>query len=135
MIIKRRADLSVLTPGSSEAGLSEAGWSDAVRPLGAADLALVEGALADLAPHWSVELHGFRADEATLVLAPDDGDDAVGPSFLISRESGGLRLDQVRWDRLTEVGLFGSLRDAVRAIEPRLAFCGVATVAALATLH
>ena len=40
---------------------------------------------------------GICANEATLVVTPEDGDDETGPSFVISRETYGLRLDQVHW--------------------------------------
>jgi hypothetical protein len=115
--------------------VSKPSWTEPVRPLGAADLAMVQGVMADIAPQWFVELHGFCADEATLVMVPEDGDDRTGPSFLISRESGGVRLDQVRWDTLTEVGLFPTLRDALMAVAPRLAFSGFAAMPASSTIH
>src|ERR1700735_2435255 len=78
------------------------------RPIGASDLDFVQRAMDEIAPQWSVELQGICVDEATLVLLPEDGDDAMGPSFLISRETYGFRLDQVHWDVLTEYGVFGS---------------------------
>ena len=54
--------------------------------------------MAEIAPDWSVELQGICAEEATLVLMPDGGDDANGPSFVISQETFGFRMDQVHWD-------------------------------------
>jgi hypothetical protein len=106
-----------------------------VRPLGDNDVAVVQIALHETAPGWSVELHGICTDEATLVVLPDGGDDAMGPSFLISRDSYGLRLDQVHWDVLTEVGMFSSLTEVVDALHPRLEFCASQGAPASATLH
>lgn len=85
-------------------------------PLGARDLQIVKAMLADVAPDWSVELHGICSDEATLVVLPEDGEDALGPSFAITRESYGLRLDQLHWDELTELGVHASLKGVVDAM-------------------
>ena len=104
-------------------------------PLGKADLALVRRAMAEIAPDWAVALEGICAEEATLVLVPDDGDDRSGPSFVISRETYGLRVDQVHWDAVTEVGMFASLSDVLAGLRLRLAFCMDRTVPGSATLH
>jgi hypothetical protein len=77
-----------------------------VRWLGQADVTLVQRAIADIAPEWSVELHGICAADATLVLLPASGDDAMGPSFMISQDGTGYLVDQVHWDLVTEIGLF-----------------------------
>jgi hypothetical protein len=80
------------------------------------DLQIVEAMLADIAPAWSVELHGVSAEDTSLIILPEDGEDALGPSLMISRENYGLRLDQIRWDELTEIGTFPTLGDVVDAI-------------------
>jgi hypothetical protein len=95
-------------------------FSVQARPICATDLAMVQTALAEAAPEWSVELQGICADEATLVLLPEDGDDANGPSFMISRETYGFRVDQVHWDVVTEVGVFASMADIVDVLSRRL---------------
>jgi hypothetical protein len=105
------------------------------RPLGSADLALLRNAMDDIAPDWSVELHGICVEEATIVLLPEAGDDAMGPSFMISRETYGFRLDQVHWDVLTEFGVFASLEDVIIALAARLAFFPGMTIPASVTLH
>jgi hypothetical protein len=110
-------------------------FSVPVRPLGNADLALVQDAMTEIAPEWSVELHGICVDEATLVLLPEGGDDAMGPSFMISRETYGFRLDQVHWDVLTEYGVFASLPDVVAAIGARLATSPGMARSSSVTLH
>ena len=89
----------------------------------------------EIAPQWSVELQGICVDEATLVLLPEDGDDSMGPSFLISRETYGFRLDQVHWDVLTELVVFGSLNDVVTTLGVRLAFIPEMAVPASVTVH
>jgi hypothetical protein len=106
-----------------------------VRPICEADLALMQGAMAEIAPGWSVELCGICADEATLVLLPEDGDDAMGPGFMISREPYGYRLDQVHWEVLTEFGVFPSLNDVVAALDMRLAVSEPMTIPASVTIH
>ncbi len=91
--------------------------------------------MAEIASEWSVELQGVCADEAILVLLPEDGDDAMGPSFVISRETYGLRVDQVHWERLTEVGVFASITDVLATLRPRVAFCSGLAVPPSVTLH
>jgi hypothetical protein len=80
------------------------------------DLQIVEAMLADIAPQWSVELHGTSAEDTSLIILPEDGEDSLGPSLMISREDYGLRLDQIHWDELTEMGTFSTLGDVVDAI-------------------
>ena len=106
-----------------------------VRPIGQSDLGVVQRAMAAIAPSWSVELQGICVDEATLVLLPEDGDDANGPSFMISRETYGFRLDQVHWDVVTEVGLFPALDGVIGALALRLAFFPEQTVPGSMTVH
>lgn len=106
-----------------------------VPPLGEVDLALVKRAIAEIAPDWAVALEGICADEANLVLVPDDGDDRSGPSFVISRNRCGLRVDQVHWDVVTEVGVFDLLHHAVEVLRLRLVSYIDITVPAFATLH
>ncbi len=72
-----------------------------VAPLGDTELALVQRAMAEIAPDWAVALESTGVNETTVVLVPDDGDDHSGPSFVISREAYGLRVDQVHWDEVT----------------------------------
>jgi hypothetical protein len=106
-----------------------------VPSLGDSDLAMVQRAMAEITPDWAVALESICADETTLVLVPDDGDDRSGPSFVISREPYGLRVDQVHWDEVTEIGVFASLTAALKVLRLRLAFCIDSTVPASATIH
>ena len=106
-----------------------------IPPLGQADLLSVQAAMAEAAPDWLVELHGICSSEATLVLIPDSGDDASGPSFLISRDTYGLRVDQVHWDTLTELGIYASLSDVIFVLRLQLASHGDWGVPASATIH
>ncbi len=91
------------------------------RPLGLAEARFVEDALSDVAPDWSVDLEGVCEHEASLVLLPEGGDDAMGPSFVIRRETFGFRLDQLHWDKIQELGIYPALADAVTAVQERLA--------------
>jgi hypothetical protein len=113
----------------------DSGFAVRIRPIGDADLAFVEIAMTEIAPDWSVELHGMGADEATLVLLPEGGDDTMGPSFMISRETYGFRLDQVHWDVITEFGVFASLTDVVTMLAARLAFFPDLAIPTSVTLH
>ncbi len=106
-----------------------------IRRLGLAELGIVEQALADVASHWSVELDGVSVENTSLVVLPDSGDDAMGPSFVISRESLGFRLDQLHWDLMQEIGTFAILADAIAAIRVRLLSNPAPTCLMSLTLH
>ncbi len=85
-------------------------------PLNIGDLRFVRDMLAEFAPGWCAELDGICADEATLVIVPEHGDDEAGPSFVISREAFGYRLNQVHWDELRDLGIASTLADAMAAV-------------------
>ena len=106
-----------------------------VQPLGLSELALVQAAMADAAPEWTVELHGICAEDATMVLLPEDGEDAAGPSFMISRETYGFRIDQVHWDEVTEIGVYATMHDIVDVLRLRLAFCAGLEAPVSVTVH
>ena len=61
--------------------------------------------------------------------------DATGPSFVISRESYGYRLDQVHWDTIRDIGLFSSLADAMSAVRQRLSIESARAPTGRPTLH
>jgi hypothetical protein len=85
----------------------------AAQPVSARDLKVVALMLADIAPQWSVELHGISLEDSSLVVLPEDGEDENGPSFAISRDGYSLRLDQIHWDELTELGSFATLGEVL----------------------
>ena len=84
---------------------------------------------------WTVELEGICVDDACLVVVPDSGEDRSGPSFVVSREACGYRLDMVRWDEMNEVGVYLSLRTVVEAIRCCLAFCRGSAGSISITIH
>src|SRR5690242_12839890 len=106
-----------------------------VPPLGAADQAFFQSVINDVAPGWAVELQGICTDEASLILVPEGGEDELGPSFSVTRESYGFRLDQVQWDEMTELGIYASLREVLDTICHRLAFCADIICPDYVTIH
>lgn len=106
-----------------------------IEPLGDRERIVVEHALADIAPEWSVELQGICTEEAALIVLPEDGDDTFGPSFAISRDAFGLRLDQIHWDELTEIGVFASMCDLLDAMCVQLSGWSDFARPAKATIH
>jgi hypothetical protein len=103
--------------------------------LGLTELHIVNEALAETAPSWTADLQGICVEEATLVILPEGGDDMMGPSFALSRDSTGYRVHQVHWDLLTEVGRFAVFADAVAAICHHISFSVPLMAPALATRH
>lgn len=106
-----------------------------VQPLGEFERRLAQQVLAEMAPDWSVELHGIYNEETILIVLPEDGDDAMGPSFVINQQTFGLKLDQIHWDKLTEVGVFASLSDVLSAIGTLLGASTGFTLPAPVTVH
>ena len=88
----------------------------AAQPISARELKVVALMLADIAPDWSVELHGISFEDSSLIVLPEDGEDENGPSFAISRDDYSLRLDQIHWDELTELGSFATLGELLDAM-------------------
>jgi hypothetical protein len=105
------------------------------QPLGSTELSLFRSVLGVIAPDWTVELQGFCAGEASLIVVPDDGDDLTGPSFAVARESYGFKLDQVHWDVVTEIGLYSSLPEVLCAIRRELALCSGVANSGMVTIH
>jgi hypothetical protein len=88
----------------------------AAQPISARDLKVVALMIADIAPDWSVELHGISLEDSSLIVLPEDGEDENGPSFAISRDGYSLRLDQIHWDELTELGCFATMGELLDAM-------------------
>ncbi len=104
-------------------------------PLGYAELQMVKAALTNVAPEYTVELLSTYNEQTTLILLPVSGDDVAGPSFVISQDAFGLRVSQVHWDVVADVGVFPALQDVVLALGRRLAFCSTGIAPATMTLH
>jgi hypothetical protein len=119
----------------AQATVKSAAFAIAPQPLGQADWLNLQNLVAEMAPDWSVELIGICSDEASLVIVPEDGDDALGPTFAISRETYGLRLDKLHWDELTEVGVFACLDEVVDAVSELIDASSGYSKPAFVTLH
>ncbi len=101
---------------SSVAYARQAAMPAEIQPLGLTDLRFVRDAIESFAPDWTAELAGICVDEATVVVVPESGDDAMGPSFVISRDSFSYRLDRIHWDLMNEMGDYPSLNEVMIAI-------------------
>ncbi len=112
----RILESSMRVKRSSVASARQAAMPAEIQPLGLTDLRFVRDAIESFAPDWTAELAGICVDEATVVVVPESGDDASGPSFVISRDSFSYRLDRIHWDLMNEVGSFASLGDVMTAV-------------------
>jgi hypothetical protein len=120
---------------SNEIGRKPAVAPASPPPLGSRDLKLFRSVLGVIAPAWTVELHGFCADEASLIVVPNSGEDSTGPSFAVTREGYGFKLDRVRWDLATEVGMYSSLTNVLVAIRSQIARCVASPDGGSVTIH
>ena len=121
--------------GDSTSQKSASAAKPAPQPLGSTELSLFRSVLEVIAPDWTVELQGFCAGEASLIVVPESGEDLTGPSFAVTCESYGFKLDQVHWDLVTEIGLYSTLPDVLAAIRRELAFCSGVANSGIATIH
>jgi len=99
------------------------------------DLQLVEALLIDVAPQWAVELHGTSIEDASLVIVPENGEDACGPTFAISTEAFDLRVHKIHWDDVTELGFYPDINAAVAAVSAALEDFTASHVPANVTIH
>ena len=86
-----------------------------------ADLDVVQGLLAELAPRWTAELNQASPDESTIVVVPEGANDLIGPAFILQRDRGRVHLDQFRWDEYRKLGGFPTLDAALTVLRGRLA--------------
>ncbi|MGE0416900.1 MAG: hypothetical protein AB7O80_08845 [Acetobacteraceae bacterium] len=97
-----------------------------------ADLSAVARAVGAVTVDWTVELSQVFADEANLIIMPENGDDAAGPTFVIYYDDGLFCVDQVHWDDCTSIGQYENLGAAIQVMVLHLAhYAGVQPTGAL----
>ena len=84
------------------------------------DLDVVLDLLADVAPDWSAELNCSSPDCSTIVVLPEGANHLLGPAFVLHRDDGRVRLDQFRWDKYRQLGVFQTFDGALAALRVRL---------------
>lgn len=87
-------------------------WSKSA-PLGPSERAEIAAAVSQLVPNWSVELSPGLSPPESIMISPDDGEDASGPTVIITAESGVFRLDAFRWDSYWSIGEYRTWAEAV----------------------
>ena len=88
--------------------------------LTADDLDAVTALVSRVAPGWSTELNQTCPTDSTIVVLPEGANDLLGPSFVLHRSGGRVRLDQFHWDEYRKLGAFASLEEALAAMRDRL---------------
>jgi hypothetical protein len=87
--------------------------------------------IATLIPDWSVELHRDEFGEATIVIMPDDPNDAIYPTLIVSRYDSIFYLDELRQDSFRKLSDHLTWTELLRAVRIRLAW----EMPVSATLH
>jgi len=78
------------------------------------DIRVLSAALGEVRG-WSLEFHLDECATRSLILIPD-GDDAVAPTLLITREKNGLTLSSCRFDVLVDVATAPSSDELIPAL-------------------
>jgi hypothetical protein len=100
--------------------------------LGERDLERVADAIADIAPDWTVELAGADRVDLSLVVMPEDADDELGPTYVIWRDGGSVRLDQYHRDVVAPLASRPDMGDILRLLR---GYLGMAAVPRHAARH
>jgi hypothetical protein len=78
------------------------------------------GALADLAPNWSVELQYDVLGETTIVVLADDGGDDICPTLIVYADESAFHLEELCGDDYRKLGAYLGWADVLRAVRIRL---------------
>jgi hypothetical protein len=78
--------------------------------------------VAELTPDWSVELRHDVLGSATIVILPEDLDDANGPVLFVHREGPAFHFEELRWGRYRKLDEYQAWADVLRAVRIRLAW-------------
>jgi hypothetical protein len=95
-----------------------------VELLGSERCQQLSGVIAGPAPDWSVELHYDENAKAALVIMPDDPDDPIAPTLIVSATGSGFQLDELRGDACRGVGENLSWADILRTVQIKLIWEG-----------
>jgi hypothetical protein len=76
--------------------------------------------VAELGPNWSVELHDDIPGKETIVILPDDPDEAIGPTLIIHADESAFHLEELDGDAFRKLGEHLVWADVLRAVRIRL---------------
>jgi len=91
-------------------------------PLGPGECEQLAALVAELAPDWSVELRHDVLGCPTIVILPDDLDDANGPVLFVHREGSAFHLEELRWSTYRKLDEYRAWAEVLRAVRIRLAW-------------
>lgn len=89
-------------------------------PLGRAQCQRLAAVVASLGPTWSVGLHHDARGKATIVVLPEDLDDAIGPTLIIRATRSGFHLEEMCEDACRSLGEHSAWADVLRTVRIRL---------------
>lgn len=87
--------------------------------------------LAGLVLNWSVDLHYDEHGKATIIIMPDDLDDAIFPTLIVRSDASAFHIEELCGDDYRELGEYQVWSDVLRAVRIRLIWAG----SPQATLH
>lgn len=94
--------------------------TESPHPLCDSDLQVILNVIAELAPGWTAELTLEMAEDASIVLMPEDANDAIAPTLILYQNGIVYSVDQLHWDQYSTCGQYRSLPDAVFAVKALL---------------
>jgi hypothetical protein len=93
--------------------------ASAHEPLGQEQCNHLTAVLAELVPHWSVELHLDVLRKPMIVILPENLDDAIGPTLVVYRDETTFHLEELRWDNYRKLGDYRVWTDVLRTVWDR----------------
>ncbi|MGA2843163.1 MAG: hypothetical protein ABSG18_24030 [Steroidobacteraceae bacterium] len=92
--------------------------------LGSARRQHLAGVVAGVAPDWSVELHYDEHGKAAIVIMPEDPDDTIAPTLIVSTTGSAFLLDELRYDAYRRLCESLSWADILRTVQIKLIWEG-----------
>jgi hypothetical protein len=80
--------------------------------------------LASLIRNWSIELHYDEHSDATIVIMPNDLDDAIFPTLIVRSDESAFHLEELFGEVYRELGEYRMWSDVLRAARIRLIWAG-----------
>jgi hypothetical protein len=89
-------------------------------PLGPRQCRQLAAVLAGLDPDWCVELQHDVYGKPTIIILPEDDDDATSPTLILQTDEVAFVLDELGPDAHRKLGEYRAWNDVVRAVRIRL---------------
>jgi hypothetical protein len=95
-----------------------------IESLGSGRRQHLAGVIAGFVEDWTVELHYDEHGKAAIVIMPEDSDDRIALTLIVSASGSAFLLDELRYDAYCSLGEDLSWAEVLRAVQIRLTWEG-----------